>query len=454
MEAPDGRPGAAAGSPRAGPSLLRALTTWDVVALGVNGVIGGGIFLAPATVARLAGSWSTAAYLFSGALVGLVALCFAELGGRFGRAGGPYLYASRAFGPRVGFQIGWFTWLARITSLASLANGFVAYAAYLAPAAGAGAARLGVLALLLGGLTALNVRGVAHGAWAIDLLTLVKLAALGAFAVAGAFHVEPARLVPGEPPGAESFLEAALFLIYVFSGFEVLTFPAEEMLDPRRSVPRAIVATMTVVSVAYLSVHLVAMGTLDDLAASPAPVAAAAGSFLGPAAGAAAALAALLSITGTKGGLMLTTPRLVYAMADGGQIPAAFARVHPRFRTPHVAIAVQGAVALALAAAGTFEELAKLSAIARIVSYLATAAAVPALRRKMGGDAPFRIPGGPAVPAAALILCATLVASSSAAHLALGAGAAAAGSALHALLAGWAGRPLSAESPPPRPGGS
>jgi len=426
-------------------TLKRALTTWDVAALGVNGVIGGGIFLAPAIVARHAGSWSPFVYLFSGALVALIALCFAEVGGRFGRAGGPFIYAQSAFGPFTGFQIGWFAWIARVTSLASLANGLVTYAAYLNPEAGVGPPRLAILALLFGSLTIINILGVGAGAWTINVLTIVKLAPLALFVTLGVSHIEPGRLAPGAAPPLASLFEAALFMIYVFGGFEVLTFPAEEMISPSRAVPRAVFSTMAVVAVVYLFVHITAMGTLDDLSKSSTPVADAARGFMGQAGGLLITLGALLSICGTESGLMLTSPRLLYAMADQGHLPAALTRVHDRFRTPHVAIALQGSLGLLLAAFGTFEELARLSAIARIVTYAATCLAVPVFRKRppageeTGKPEGFTVPGGMVVPATATILCVLLVATSSAAHLILGAAALLAGSVLYRLLSG-AGR--------------
>ena len=415
------------------PTLTRALTTWDVVAIGVNGVIGGGIFLAPATVARLAGGWSTAVYLFSGALVALIALCFAEVGGRLGRSGGPFLYAQEAFGPFAGFQIGWFTWIARITSLASLANGLVTYAGYLAPEAGTGLPRFVILTGLLAGLSIINILGVAWGAWAIDLLTLVKLAPLAIFVLAGIPHIDLARLAPGAAPEPGKLAEAALFMIYVFGGFEVLVFPAEEMVDHRRAVPRAVFATLGIVAVVYLSIHVVAMGTLADLGATKTPLSTAALGFLGPAGGILITIGALVSICGTESGLMLTSPRLLYAMADHGHLPGYLSRVHPRWRTPHVAIAVQGALALGLAVGGSFEELAKLSAIARIVSYASTCVSLLVFRARGGERPSFTVPGGPIVPVAATLLCAGLVATSSALHLALGAAALAAGCLLYLL---------------------
>lgn len=130
---------------------------------------------------------------------------------------------------------------------------------------------------------------------------------------------------------------------------------------------------------------------------------------------------------------MLATPRLIYAMAEHDQLPRALSRVHERFRTPHVAIAVQGLLAFALAVPGSFEELAKLSAIARIVSYASTCAALPVFRRTRPVAHSFRVPGGLLVPAAAVLLCVVLVASSSAMHLALGAVAVGVGCGLYWL---------------------
>jgi len=130
---------------------------------------------------------------------------------------------------------------------------------------------------------------------------------------------------------------------------------------------------------------------------------------------------------------MLTTPRLLYAMADHGHLPRLMCRVHSRFRTPYLAIAAQGGLALALAAAGSFEELAKLSAIARIVSYASTCLSLPVFRRRAGEPSTFTVPGGYAVPAAATVLCGWLILSSSPMHLALGASALAAGCGLYLL---------------------
>jgi len=422
----------AGGAPEAAPALVRALTARDMIAVGINGVVGAGIFLAPATVARMTGAASTFVYLFAGALVALVALCFAETGSRFDRAGGPYLYAASAFGPFAGFEVAWFTWLARLTSLASLADGFAKYCAYLQPGLDSGWRRALLLCLLMGGLTAVNLVGVRQGARTVNVLTISKLAPLLLFVVAGAAFIDPGRLRVTEWPASGDFGAAALFLVFVFGGFEVLTFPAEEVADPRRSIPRAILTTQVLVVLLYVSVHLVTLGTLEDVAHAATPVSSAARGFMGAAGGVLITLGAVLSIAGTQSGIMLTTPRLIFALARDRMLPGWMARVHPRYRTPHASILVQGAVGLAMALVGTFEGMAVLSAIARMVSYVATCLAVLQLRRSHG-PAPFTIAGGWLVPVGATALCLWVTSRGPDGSLLAGLAAAAVGAGLYSL---------------------
>ncbi len=417
------------------PRLLRALSAGDMLAVGINGVIGAGIFLAPATVARMAGAASTLIYLFAGGLVALVALCIAEAGSRFDRAGGPFLYARHAFGPHTGFQIAWFTWLARMTALAALADGFARYCAFLWPGLDTGWRRALLLCLLLGGLTFINAIGVRQGARTVNLLTLVKLVPLLVFVAAGASFVEAARITPSSLPTLSEFGRATLFLFYVYGGFEVLTFPAEEVVAPQRNIPRAVLGTQALVIVIYLAVHLVALGTLPGIAASSTPIADAAQGFLGTFGGVLVTVGAVISIAGCQSGIMLTTPRLLFAVARDGHLPRALSRVHPRFHTPFEAVIVQGVVGLALALVGTFEGMAILSAIARMVPYLSTIAVVLVLRRREGA-APFTVPGGSLVPIVAAVLCIWVLLSGDWAALLLGVATAAIGSLLYV----WTGR--------------
>ena len=169
------------------PQLLRAVGLFSLTAIAVNGMVGSGIFVLPAQVAKLLGPAGLSAYLAAGVAAGLIVLCFAEVGALFDRSGGPYLYARAAFGDFVGFEIGWMMLLARLTAMAAISNAFASYLGFFWPWAAAGAGRVIVIAAAIAILTIINYRGVQYGTWTINLLTISKLAPLLVFVLAGFF---------------------------------------------------------------------------------------------------------------------------------------------------------------------------------------------------------------------------------------------------------------------------
>jgi amino acid transporter len=382
-------------------ALTRQLGLLSLTAIAVNGVIGSGIFVLPATVAALMGPASPSAYLIAAALTALVVLCFAEAGSRFEETGGPYIYAREAFGRFIGFEVGWMFFLSRLAAAAAIANAFVAYAGYFWPPAAAGAWRAVGLLVATGALVAINVAGVRHGSAAVNALTIAKLGPLLLFVGAGLWLVDTsgARLLAA--PDTRALREASLLLIFAFGGFENASVPAEEAKRPRRDVPIALVTAILVTAALYILVQVVALGALPTLAGDPTPLASAARAFLGPAGGSIMTAGALVSTAGSLSALALVGPRILYALSTGGQMPAALGRIHPRFRTPHVAVVAFGGVTWLVAVAGTFAQLAAVSAIARLVFSATTCLAVPVLRRRTAGRAGFVVPGGVFVPALA-----------------------------------------------------
>jgi APA family basic amino acid/polyamine antiporter len=167
--------------------------------------------------------------------------------------------------------------------------------------------------------------------------------------------------------------------------------------------PIALVVSIAVATVLYVLIQIVALGTLPGLASDPTPLASAAALFMGPAGAAILTVGAMLSTLGSESALVLVAPRILYAFARAGQLPAALGRIHPRFLTPHVAILVFAVMAWAAAVASTFAALVAVSAIARLVFSAATCLALPVLRRRLP-PAPFRVPGGFLVPALAAAL--------------------------------------------------
>jgi amino acid transporter len=385
------------------PRLVRAVGLFGLVAIAVNGVVGAGIFVLPASVARLAGPASASAYVVAAALMALVVLCFAEAGSLFGETGGPYVYARTAFGPMAGFLVGWMFFLTRWAAAAAVANGFTAYAGVLWPAVAHGAGRLIVLALAIGALAALNLVGVSRGARTVNLLTIAKLLPLLVFVAVGLAASDPSRFRLLSLPPAAELQQASLLLVFAFGGFENASVPTEEVLDPQRHLPIALVVAIAVGTVLYVLIQIVALGTLPGLASDPTPLASAAARFLGPAGAAFLTVGAMLSTLGSESALVLVTPRILYAFARAGQLPAPLARIHPRFLTPHVAIMVFAVMAWAAAAASSFAALVAVSAIARLIFSAATCLAIPVLRRRMPRGS-FRVPGGAAVPIAAAAL--------------------------------------------------
>ena len=384
-----------------------------MVALFINAVIGAGIFGLPARVHELLGPWALLAYVACALLVLLVVLCFAEVGSRFEETGGPYLYARTAFGPFVGFQVGWLVWLTRVTAFAALCNLLIDYLAHAWPAVASTGGRVAVASLATLAIAAVNIRGVRTAAIVANVFTIGKLVPLLLFVGVGMFFVEPALYVPEAAPSVGDFSSAMLLLVFAFTGFETATVPAGEVRDPRRTLPFAILASMAVIAPLYLLIQAVSIGTLPGLASSTTPLADAAGRFAGSLGAGVIVLGALVSISGTLNGLVLAAPRILYAMAEQGQLPAVFARTHARYRTPHRAIALTALCMLALTLSGSFLTAVALSTITRLLAYAATCIAVPVLRRRAagGGMAPaaFSVPGGPWVVGTALLVIAWLV---------------------------------------------
>ncbi|MFO1009755.1 MAG: APC family permease [Planctomycetota bacterium] len=399
-------------APKAPLAPVRGIRRWDLVALFLNGIIGAGIFGLPSRVHALVGAHGIAAYALCALVVLLIVLCFAEAGSRFEKSGGPGLYAREAFGPWVGSSVSWLVWLSRVTAFAALANLFADYLAHVWPAAKEGSARVSVITALVLLLAAVNLVGVRRAALVGDVFTVAKLVPLLLFVALGLGHVDGKLFDFAATPSTESISQAVLLLVFAFTGFESAVIPAGEVVDPRRNLPFAALTAIAVVAPLYLLVQCVSVGTLPELATSARPLADAAERFLGPTGGALIAVGALVSITGTLNGITLATPRMLFALGEQGELPRAFAATHPRFHTPHVAILATTAAVLALSLSGSFLGAVSMSTLARLVTYAATCAAVPVLRRRAGADgAVFRVPGGTVTAVLALAAIAWLLTS-------------------------------------------
>jgi APA family basic amino acid/polyamine antiporter len=403
-----------AAPPKTSPEgLLRGIRRWDLVAVAINAVIGAGIFGLPAKVYSLIGSYSLIAFIVCGLVVTLIILCFAEVGSRFDKTGGPYLYAREAFGPIVAFEVGWLIWLARLTAFAANCNLMVSYLAFFWPPANSTIPRALVITGVVLLLAALNILGVRQAAIANNLFTVGKLIPMLLFIAVGLFFLNPQAFALGARPATGAFSQSVLLLIYAFSGFEMAAIPAGEIRDPRKHLPRALLMAIAVVATLYILIQIVCIGTLPELAVSQKPLADAAQHFMGTAGAAIISAGAIISIAGNLNIIMLSGSRVPFAIAEQQQLPSFLAAVHRRFFTPHFAILITAGVMLVLTLKSSFVAALTISAIARLVTYAVTCAALPVLRRRKAVPAPmFKIRGGPVIAIAALILAAWLLANS------------------------------------------
>lgn len=400
-----GEPGAPAARR---PGLVRAIGRYDLTAAIVNGVVGSAIFGMPATLAGLTGAWSPLAALLGGLGILTIVLCFAEVASRFRDPGGPYLYAREAFGPLVGFEVGWLTFWTRVLSAAANLNVFVLYLGELLPAVRTGAPRAAVMVAVVGLIVVVNVIGVRQATWTVDAFTLAKLTPLALLILLGAGRVS-GDVLATQTVLAPDWTQAILLLVFAYGGFEAALIPAGEARDPRRDTGFALLAGLGAIAAVYMLVQLVVVGVVPRAADAPAPIAAAFGALLGPAGVVLASVAAMVSVVGWTTGNVLQSPRILYSMAERRELPALFGRVHPRFHTPDAAIATFAAVALAFGLAGGFAWNATLAAIVRLVYYGLTCAALVVFRRR-GGDPPgFRVPVAALVAPLGLVFCVWLL---------------------------------------------
>ncbi|MDX2039683.1 MAG: amino acid permease [Acidobacteriota bacterium] len=392
--------------------LVRGIRRWDLVAVAINGIIGAGIFGLPSKVFALIGPYSLIAFVACGLVVSLIVLCFAEVASRFGETGGPYLYARAAFGSATGFEVGWLMWLARITAFAANCNLLLEYSGYFWPALSSGWTRAVVMTMVVTTLTIVNVIGIRSAALFSDVSTIAKLIPIVLFILVGLFFVNSQNFTPTTQPQFSGFSQSVMLLVYAFTGFEMALIPAGEVREPHRNLPFAILTALGVVAVLYILIQVVCIGTLPELATSKRPLADAGTHFLGVLGGSVITLGAIISILGNLMVLILAASRLPFAMAGQNELPQFFAATHSRYRTPHAAIWVTGAVMLAVTLSGTFIYAATISTIARLLAYITTCGGLIILRRRESEPAPFQAPLGILAAVLAILLMIWLLAHS------------------------------------------
>lgn len=386
-------------------NLVRGIGRWDLTAIAINTIIGTGIFILPARATGMIGDFSLVAIIACAVIIGLIVLCFAEVSSRFDATGGMYLYAREAFGPVVGFEVGWLYWIVRVATYAANCNAFLIYLSFFYPQANEGYLRIALICLILIPMTAINYIGVRQSIILTNIFTVGKILPLLLFVAVGVFFIESANFSFASSPSYSDFSAAVLFLIYAYVGFEAAVIPAGESKDPKRDLPFALFVAVGFCTLLYILIQAVAIGTLPGLASSKTPLADAAGTFLGSIGAAFIAIGALVSILGNLNGGFLAASRLPYAMAEQNELPQLIGKTHAKFRTPYISIIITAAAILALTIYSTFFTAVAIATVTRLLVYATTCLALPVFRRRGNvGEAKFRAPFGVAAAVLSLIL--------------------------------------------------
>jgi len=371
--------------------LVRALGVPTLTASIVNATVGAGIFVLPALVAARLGPAAPIAFLICAVAMTLIVTSFAIAGSRVSLTGGLYAYVEVAFGRYVGFLAGVLLWLTNVLAVAGVASALVASIALVLPAVQNGFGRFVLLVLIFLALATINIRGVRAGAGTVASLTVAKLLPLLLFVSVGLFFVRPEAISWPAWPDSASIGQTVLLLIFAFMGVELALVPSGEVKNPARTVPRSIFLALAITTVLYIAIQVVAQGVLGPELANftDAPLAEAASRFLGATGKSIILAGAAISAFGYVSGDILGSPRTLYAFGRSGVLPEKMAAVHPRFRTPHIAIGVHAIIACALAVSSTFQYLAILSNIAALLLYLfCCAATFELIRRNVRADGP------------------------------------------------------------------
>ncbi len=389
--------------------MKRQLKFFDILCLGLNAIVGSGIFLIPGRLVAGVGASSIFLFVLCGLLLIIVGLCFAEASSQVDRNGGPYHYASKAFGPQVGFITGWIAVVTAFFSYATVANGLPQYLGMFLPGfdVGVKAHAISIAVILL--LALINHRGVRLGANVVNLFTVSKLVPLLILIVPGIFFIDWTRVSPIVPTNLGDFTPMfglILAVVFTYQGFEVSPVPAGETDNPKRNVPRAVMGSLFVAMVLYALVQTVVVGSGADVAASETPLSTTGIHLFGPWAGTLFSIGAVISMFGYCAGMALGAPRYLTVLCEDGFLPKAGAKEHPKFNTPVFAIWFIAAVTILLTLTLDFNRLVDISALAVVLQYIVTCAAIPILRKKYpvtaGG---YQMPFGPLLPALGVAIC-------------------------------------------------
>ena len=400
----------------------------SIVLLGINGIIGSGIFLLPNKAMAIIGPASLLVMLFDMLLVLAITFCFAEASGLFKENGGAYIYAKEAFGDFIGYEVGFLSWATRIIAFSTMSVGFATALGGLIPSLNTDMMKNIIISVIFIVLAVINLLGIKLYEVIQNLATIAKILPFILFIGMGIFYIEPVNFTPLVPNGVYtpgSFGAAAVMLFFAFTGFESLAVAAAEMENPQKNLPKATLITIFTVSAIYILLLACAIGIMGyELADTTAPVQAAFTRIAGAFGTTIVAAGTLISIGALCIASSFITPHSGLALAEQHMLPAFMAKRN-RFGAPYWCIIVSTIVAMLIGYTGGFAFLASISVVSRFSQYIPTCLSIMVFRKKMP-DAPrvFKIPFGPVIPVIALLVSFWLLAQAKPQQLLIGFGAA------------------------------
>jgi APA family basic amino acid/polyamine antiporter len=396
-----------------GESLKRVIGVPALAAAVVNNTIGAGIYVLPAIVSIQLGAAGILGYLFCGAMLVTIMLCYMEIGSKVTGSGGSYTYVETAFGPFAGFIINWLFFVGwGALSSAALMNVLAGSLGLLIPALSTPVMHVLLCFILLSIMVCLNVRSAKHTVKFLNYITVIKLLPLLGVIVLGIGQIKFNNLHWQSWPPVKTFGNTALILFFAFAGFETSLNVSGEIKNPKRTLPLGVTLGGAGVFIIYILLQIITQGVLGAHIGQfkDAPLAAVAENIVGPVGATLLLIAAVVSCLGTVSGDVLATPRLLFAGANDGLFPKYLGKVHPRFATPYLAVITYALLIFILSISGGFKQLAITASCVLLLIYLAVILSMIKLRskREPGAQHTFKVPGGLLIPfmaIAAIIWC-------------------------------------------------
>jgi len=344
-------------------TLKRNLSFFDLTNIIIGSIVGADIYIASAITAGLVGPMAIFVWVLAGIFAIILALIFAYSSYYVPKVGGPFAFVSKAFDNFYGFLTGWSMWIAEMMALPVFAIAFTQYLHYFIELDFW--QDVAVKGMFLFGLTTVNIISVKAAGRLNDVLTIVKLAPLVILIISGIafFIIHPdviqKNFTPLMPLGLDNFGTALVLIFWAYVGFEMGTLPASEVRDPKKTIPKAIITGMLVVISFYLITNFVLFGVSDwqDLSKTQTPLILVSTITLGSVGAIIIGLGALVSVSGSNESGTLGIARLSYAMSIKGLFPKIFSKTHPKYKTPYMALIIQGVIAFALSIYGGIAQL-------------------------------------------------------------------------------------------------